>query len=112
MDGRVFDRIAEVEARYLNAPPRLRWEVWKSNRQIQRVPRGSTLRIQAPGSFTLRWSNDGWRTVRDTAAASTAVGVGYVDIEIGAQQTAPVVFTFQWTDDGRWEGRDYEVAVS
>ena len=44
--------------------------------------------------------------------ASTAVGVGYVDIEIGAQQTAPVVFTLLWTDDGRWEGRDYEVAVS
>lgn len=111
VDGHVFDRPPEVEARYRDAhPSAIRWEVWKPNRQIRRVTRGSTLRIQAPALFTLRWSSDEWRTVNDTVAFSTAIGVSCVDIAVALEQVAPIVFTFRWKD-GWWEGRNYEVAV-
>ena len=50
---------------------------------------------------------------RDTAAATmTALGIGYVDIEIGRDERSPVRFTFFWKEAGTWEGRDYMVEVS
>lgn len=112
VDGRVFDLVPEVEHRYRRPVARRpQWEVWKRNRQVRRVTRGSTLRVQAAAPFSLRWSDDQWRTVRDAAATPTALGVAFVDIDVEMEQQAPIVFTFLWADDGRWEGRDYEVAV-
>jgi glucoamylase len=86
-------------------------EIWRPNRKVRRVARGSTLRVQAPDAFSLRWSDDQWQTVRDTVASSTALGVAFVDISIGSEQQAPIVFTLLWTTGDRWEGRNYEVAV-
>jgi glucoamylase len=112
MDGQVFDMIPEVAARYRGASrTRERMEIWRPNRQVRRVARGSTLRVQAPDAFRLRWSDDQWQTVRDTIASSTALGVAFVDVSIGREQQAPIVFTFLWTAGDRWEGRDYEVVV-
>lgn len=112
MDGHVFDLIPDVAARYLGASrTRTRVEIWKPNRQVRRVARGSTLRVQAAEAFRLRWSDDQWQTVRDTAASSTALGVPFVDIVTGLEQRAPILFTFLWTADNRWEGRDYAVVV-
>src|SRR6185312_6863874 len=97
-------------------------EVWKPSRHVQRVARGATLRIQAPGAFRLRWTRDEWQTVNDTLAADSGLGVCYVDLAIPPGQGAPMRFTFFWTDDvdagtfrragGTWEGADYSVPVS
>lgn len=111
-DAQVFDVIPEVAERYgANSRDAQRLDIWKPNRQVRSVRRGDTLRIQAQDAFRLRWSDDGWNTVRDTAASSTALGVAFVDVPIGADQQAPILFTFLWTDANRWEGRDYVVAV-
>ena len=112
LDGEVFGRIAPVSERYL-ARQRvcgLR-EIWKFNRQPRSVRRGMTLRIQAPGSFRLRWSNDDGPMTRDTPSIATELGIEYVDIDIGAEQVAPIRFTFLWTPSGRWEGRDFTVEI-
>jgi glucoamylase len=110
-DGRVFDRIPEVEQRYLQgnrpAPP----EVWKFNRQVQSIAAGTTLRVQAGDRFQLRWTLDEWRTVHDTTATTTVIGTEFVDIAVPAEQQAPVRFTFYWTNQQRWEGRDFATAV-
>ena len=112
VDGQVFDLIPEVAARYRErSSGQPQWEIWKANRQVRRVARGSTLRVQAAAPFTLRWSADQWETVRDTVASSTALGLAFADIMIGPEQRAPIVFTFHWTADQRWEGRNYEVIV-
>ncbi|MEK7374684.1 MAG: glycoside hydrolase family 15 protein, partial [Thermodesulfobacteriota bacterium] len=111
-DGKVFDLVPEVAARYL--PPQRGckpMEIWKHNRQVPTVRSGDVLRIQAGAPFRLRWTTDLWRTSRDTHATPTALGVEYVDISIAPGCKAPVIFTFFWTDAGRWEGRDFEVAV-
>jgi hypothetical protein len=39
------------------------------------------------------------------------VGIHFVDIQITAEQRAPIRFSFLWLDSNQWEGRDYEVAV-
>jgi hypothetical protein len=67
------------------------------------------LRIQAPGSFTVRWSQDEWHTTTDSIARSTDLGVSFVDISIPSEATS-IEFTLLW-EDGRWEGRNYRLSI-
>ena len=111
-DGKVFDLFPEVANRYLGTRKHCRqFEVWKLNRQVQSVNRESTLRIQASAPFLLHWTNDEWSTPVDTSARATTLGLHFVDIPIAREQQAPIRFTFLWTTQGRWEGRDYTVVV-
>ncbi|MEO7145854.1 MAG: glycoside hydrolase family 15 protein [Bryobacteraceae bacterium] len=111
-DGKVFDVVPEVANRYIgNREKHLLLEVWKPNRQVSSVGKGATLRIQVPAPFRLHWSSDEWRTVQDTASSPTALAIEFVDIPIAPTQPSPIRFTFFWTADSRWEGRDYAVAV-
>jgi glucoamylase len=111
-DGQVFDFIPEVASRYGGGRSSVRsFEIWKFNRQVRSVKRGRTLRIQASRPFRLHWSDDGWRSPKDTQSSSTALDVHFVDIPATASGQSPVCFTFFWTADERWEGRDYQVAV-
>jgi len=111
-DGKVADLIAEVAKRYLGGrADRQLFEVWKFTRQARSVRRGYVLRIQVPASFRLRWSGDEWHTVKDTPSSTTTLGVEFVDIPIIAAQRAPIRFTFFWTTNDHWEGRDFMVSV-
>jgi glucoamylase len=112
-DGKVSDLTTEVAKRYLRAPAdRQLFEVWKFTRQARSVKRGYVLRIQAQASFRLHWSNDEWRTAKDTSSSSTTLGVAFVDIPIVEAQQAPIRFTFFWTAGNHWEGRDFMVSIA
>lgn len=109
-DKRVFDFIPEVAERYIvNRKGCKPLEIWKPNRQVCRLERGYTLRVQAPGPFRLRWSRDGWRSVEDTPSCPTGLGIEFVDIPAPPGNRASIRFTFYWPASGRWEGKDYEV---
>ncbi len=110
-DGQVFDFIPAVADRYRSRRDCLPLEVWKPNRRVRSVRAGMTLRVQAPARFVLHWTRDEWRQAEDTRSTVTALGIDYVDIAIAPDQRAPIRFTFFWTGVGRWEGRDYAVAV-
>jgi glucoamylase len=111
-DEKVSDLIADVAKRYLGErKDRQLFEVWKFTRQARSVKRGYVLRIQVPATFRLHWSDDEWKTVKDTPSSATTLGVEFVDIPILAAQQAPIRFTFFWTASGHWEGRDYLVSV-
>ncbi len=111
-DGQVFDLIPEVADRYIkNRKGCKPLEIWKPNRQVCTVKKRCTLRIMAPAPFRLHWSGNDWQTVEDTPSFPTSLGIEFVDIPVAATQHAPIRFTFFWTGSGRWEGRDYEVAV-
>ena len=112
-DAKVFDRIPIVADRFLPAgSTRRRMEVWKPNRQPAAVAPGSTLRIQAPAAFRLRLTCDDWKSSSEVASSSTALRVQFVDVPIAASQRAPIRFTFFWTQEARWEGRDYQVVMA
>jgi glucoamylase len=113
-DGQPFDLVPVVARRYLTGSGRTNLEVWKPNRQVRQVPVGSVLRVQAPQSFLLHWSVDGWRTSHDSDSQPTGLGVGYVDLPIPnlQAQKEPVRFTFFWIAEQQWEGRDFEVQIS
>jgi glucoamylase len=111
-DKKVFDRIDPVASRYQSAsykPEPL--EIWKLNRQIRTIPAGTKLRLLASTPFELHWSADNWATVQDTASIPTDLGVHYVDIVTAPGQSNPIRFTFYWTAESRWEGKDYEIAL-
>ncbi len=110
-DGRVFDSIPVVADRYLAQRGRSDLEIWKPMRQVREVAPGHVLRVQAERPFALQWSADLWQTVTRSTATTTRLGVAYVDVPIAPAQQAPIRFTFYWTAEDRWEGRDYEVRV-
>ena len=112
LDERVFDMVPEAEMRYCTGrPPQRRIEIWKRNRQVACVKRGALLRVQVMRPFRIHWSRDGWATVQDHIATSTAVGAHYFDIPIPKDAQAPILFTFLWADTETWEGRDYKVEI-
>jgi glucoamylase len=110
-DGSVFDLIPEVADRYLRPRRRQPLEIWKVNRKVKSVPAGVTLRIQATAAFMLHWSRDNWLHATDTRSEVTSIGFNFVDIKIEAGERAPVIFTFKWLDQERWEGKDYTVEI-
>ena len=59
----------------------------------------------------LHWSGDNWPTVTDPNSSSTGLGIEFLDMAIGHNQTSPVHFTFFWTISQNWENRNYQVAV-
>lgn len=112
-DGVVFARIPHVAQRYQGARRACKaMEIWKFNRQPRAVRAGHTLRVQGAAPFLLHWSIDGWGTAEDTKAAPTALDIHYADIRVPSGQREPIRFTFRWIATGRWEGRDFEVAVA
>jgi glucoamylase len=112
-DGVVFDRLPEVVTRYQksDAQARPRYEMWKFNRRPRTIRPGCTLRVLASAEFRLRWTANEWRDVCDSSSVATGVGVDFVDIPVPASQTAPLRFTLFWTESGRWEGKDFSVAI-
>ena len=86
-------------------------EVWKFNRQVPVVAAGALLRIQAGAPFLLRWTNDEWQHAADMKSNATEIGIHFVDISVCEEQRSPIRFTFLWTAEHRWEGRDYLVKV-
>jgi glucoamylase len=110
-DGKVFDLIPVVAERYLKGRGRKDLEVWTPARQVREVMAGQVLRVQAPESFMLHWTNDGWATASDTPSKPTGIGIEFADIAVHDDQSSPVQFTFFWTGPNRWEGRNYEVRI-
>jgi len=112
-DGKVFDLVPEVAARYLSGRQAGRpMEIWKHNRQVPEVREGGILRVQTGAPFLLRWTRDDWVTAEDSRSIPTALGIEYFDIDPRPPRGGRIRFTFFWIDAGTWEGRNFEVAVS
>ncbi|HEY3369064.1 MAG TPA: glycoside hydrolase family 15 protein [Symbiobacteriaceae bacterium] len=111
-DCLVFDLIEPVAQRYRYGRQALhQLEVWKLNRQPKDMRKDALLRVQAMVPFRLRWSEDDWLTIQDTNSTPTSLGIHFVDLKPNLERWSPIRFTFYWTGESRWEGRDYEVAI-
>ncbi|HKI45788.1 MAG TPA: glycoside hydrolase family 15 protein [Balneolales bacterium] len=111
-DGQVFDRFSIVENRYLKSKKkRAQYEIWKPNRQVDKIKPGMTLRVQSYRPFALVWTDDEWDHTQEVHSEPTALGIEYLDVEIKETQKAPIRFTFHWMDNHTWEGKNYEVMI-
>ncbi len=111
-DGQVFDLVPEVAARYQGDRRRCRkLKVWSFHYPAAVVRPGHTLRILAEAPFLLHWSPDGWRSVRQSQSKPTRLGFHVSDVAVAPDASHPLRFTFYWPAAGRWEGKDFAVAI-
>lgn len=112
-DQRVFDMPPQTVQRYLVDKVESHLAVWRFNHKCTTLRRGQRLRVETLSPARVHWSDDGWRTSRDTPTRDTGLGVHIADL--GAprdRDDAGLDFTFLWTETDRWEQVDFHVAVT
>ena len=107
-DGKVFDLIPEVVARYRDGKTRTKTEFWLAKHAIKQARKEHRLRICAPEPFRLRWTADSWKTWKDSDSEATGIGAEYFDID-PSDFESQVEFTFFWKDRQQWEGQNHLV---
>jgi glucoamylase len=111
-DGRVFDMPPQTVDRYVRRKVGSKLQPWRFNHKCRTMPATMTLRIETLAPAAIRWSSDGWRTMRDAVTRDTGLGVHLLDLPTGDLPAGrAVVFTFRWLQVDRWEGRDFTVEV-
>lgn len=110
-DGEVFDRIPPVERRYAEGQAKSNIEVFKMRRPISQIESGRVLRIIAQHHFRVLWSADGWKTSETVESTALGYAGSFADLPPASKQTAALSFTLFWTEENRWEGRNFDVAV-
>ena len=88
-DGLVFDLPPQTVERYLERDTDTTLVVWRFNHKTRELPRGRTLRVETLAPATIRWSSDGWRTVRDAATRDSGLGVHLADLPPESFRRAP-----------------------
>jgi glucoamylase len=112
-ERRVFDMPPQPVARYQTGKSESKLAAWRFNQKIRTTPRGKNLRIEVLAPATVHWSKDNWKTVADSRTTDTGLGIHYVDLQTSDLSPGEsVVFTFFWHEADKWEGNDFQVAVS
>lgn len=112
-DGAVFDRLRQTVRRYGKGHRAPRLRLWRFNSKLHEMPTGNCLRVEATAAAVVRWSTDGWKESHETETADTGLGVHATDLPTDrVPPGGEVVFTFRWTQAGKWEGKDFRVAVA
>jgi glucoamylase len=117
-DGRVFDRISVVAARYAVEAGKRTFtnhiEIFEVTRPISTIFSGYTLRITDREHFRVVYTLNNWATTLSVEARSVGYPGSFVDISTTPEQTGHILFTLAWRgQDGqeRWLGRNIDVAV-
>jgi hypothetical protein len=110
-DAQVFDRVSAVAERYGAGKRPSSIEVFRFGRQVDAMPAGSKLRVVANEHFSLVWTVDDWKTVRNKESRPVGCAGHFADMETEPGQDGRVIFTMKWYPDNRWEGRNFEVRL-
>jgi glucoamylase len=112
-DGRVFDRIDPVAERYIG-PDRQQAavDIFLMNRAIREMKAGRKLRIITNQIFRVLWSTDDWQTNEITESSQVGNHISYADLPVQNLRQGTVSFTLFWTEELRWEGRNFDVAIN
>jgi glucoamylase len=111
-DGKIFDQPPQTIKRYLIEKHARQIFGWRFNNKTRTVPRNKTLRLVLLTPGRVHWSVDDWKTVHDTDAKDTGLGIYTLDLPTESLPAGgKALFTFFWPEDKRWEGTDYTVTV-
>ena len=73
---------------------------------------GERLRIEVAVPAVVRWTRDGWHTIRENRTRDTGLGIHIADLETDDMETQETIeLTFYWSDADRWEGRNFSMTV-
>jgi glucoamylase len=111
-DRRVFDLIEPLHKRYVVEPHTNDLQVWLLNHKLHAARSDATLRIETNAPARLHWTANLWMTVQDTELFNDGLGIYSHEFVAGELKPGEVLqFTFYWTADERWEGRDFSIAI-
>ena len=118
-DGKVFDTIPVVAARYAVEPGQRSFrntvEIFQVARPISEVPAGFTVRIIDAQSFEVVYSFDNWKTTERLPAKPVGFSGWFADLET-AVDAQSLVFTMHWAAAGdqaeRQLGRNVEIVLN
>jgi glucoamylase len=112
-DGKIFDQLPQAVQRYQVEKPVRQVSGWRLNNKARVLPRNKKLRIKLLNPALVHWSLDGWKSAQDTKTRNTGLGIHILDLPTASLPTgSQVMFTFFWTQENRWEGKDYSVTVA
>jgi glucoamylase len=113
-DGVAFDRVEPAYQRYVAQPVNSRFEFWSFRHPLGRMPQGKILRLVSLTKANVVWSSNGWRDVQRTGMTQDAtLGLWFADLSTTLVPAGSrIAFTFFWEDAQRWEGRNFETAVT
>lgn len=111
-ENSIFDMPPQTVQRYLVEKKEARFASWRYNNKISVMLPGIDLRIEVLAAARIRWSIDGWKTIRDTDMIDTGLGLFYADLKTsGMAAGTKISFTFYWTGARCWEQTNYEVEI-
>jgi glucoamylase len=109
--GKPVERLASVEKRYGAARPKPKLVRWSSKVRCDSVPDGCGFEIQDDQPFDLHYGFDGWKGVKDRAAAQNVFGQWCVRLEPKELAGHSALnFTRRWGD--AWEGVDHAIVLA
>ena len=112
LDGKIFDQPPQTVDRYLQEKTVGQYFNWRFNNKSRTMPLGKKLRILLLEPATVYWSFDNWQTKEERDSEESGWNLQHVDLPTETLNSGrQITFTFYWKNDGRWEGRDYQVAV-
>jgi glucoamylase len=110
--GAVFDLIEPVYRRYVEQGVVSDLQIWLFNHKLRAALSNRPLRIETAEPARLHWTANEWATVNDTELLDEGLDVYACEFQPGEFKTGEVLkFTFYWTEQGRWEGRDFSIAL-
>ncbi|MGA8230313.1 MAG: hypothetical protein WB795_02435, partial [Candidatus Acidiferrales bacterium] len=111
-DKRVFDMPPQTVQRYQVEKTGSSFSAWRFNHLANHLLQGTSLRVELLARALVHWSADNWKTVTDVKTVDSGLGLHYVDLPTSKLPVGKkVIFTFFWSDAGKWEGANWEVAV-
>ncbi|MGC8968766.1 MAG: glycoside hydrolase family 15 protein [Thermus sp.] len=101
------ERLGRVAARYLGGGGRPRVRHFRREVPLEALASGERLLVEARRPFVLHLGFDGWKGVRDVESEPLPFGLHGALLDLEGHET--LEFTLYYPEEGRWEGRDYQV---
>jgi glucoamylase len=112
-DGAVFDMPPQTVNRYIKNTPPPAPVVWQLAARVDRIAPGRTLRLEFLEEALVHWTVDNWTTSADSRTVANGLGMHFCDLPtIYPTHDGVISFTVFWTKQNRWEGTDFQVAIT
>ncbi len=112
-DGVCFDRVEPAFQRYVTQRTTHSHEMWSARHPIRRMACGRILRLIVVEDADIVWTANNWASMNTTkTTAMEELGLWFADLPTeSCPEGSSIEFTLFWKEVGRWEGRNYTVAV-
>jgi glucoamylase len=112
LDQKVFDLIEPVRARYLDEEHKSDLQVWLFNHKLRVARSIMRLRIETNTAARLRWTVNSWNTFNDAELFDDGLDIFSHEFAPGELKGGEVLeFTFYWTKEDHWEGRNFSMTI-